>query len=236
MRKNRAKVALMLFALAGCSSCSSQLQEVDLSKEPAGASPGEAHAPAAPGMIPADCESLLNKSQVWGYFPGQKWKAASREQILEVAAFFGDFRLVPMATSDAFLRWDNGGSAPGKDVQLCDPFLAQTFLQAVIEYPWSRQDRPEAGKQLHRFLLNQQALSMPPGPRALSVHIYSGAVSRGLIPGSKTKAKELAAWVEKEIASLAEAQAEKGEDVFDRRELVLSGKIRNRLGALLPLP
>jgi hypothetical protein len=236
MRKGWLKLALpFCLALAGCSSQPPEAGEV-ASEQLGSDAKVDRHDPAAPGMIPADCEALLNKSQAWGYIPGQKWKPASKEQILEVARFLGEFRLVPPATSDAFLQWDNGGPVPGVEAQLCDPFLAQTFLQAVLDYRWGAQDKAEAGKQIHRFLLNQQALSLPLGHRALSAQIFVGAVNRGLIPGSKAKVKELSSWLEKEYAAATELPPEGKTEAFERKEMVLSGKIRNRLSALLPLP
>jgi|GEM_PF-6516062 len=180
----------------------------------------------APGMIPADCEALLNKSQAWGYVPGQKWKAASPEQMMEVAKFFGEFRLVPVATSEAIRLWEAGGPALGPESQLCDVFLSQTFLQAAIDFSWGKAERLEAGKQLHRFLLNQQALTLPLAHRALAAQAYVSSVRRGLMPGSHAKAKELGTWLEKEMIAATD----------EKKEQALSGKIRNRLGALLPLP
>jgi len=191
----------------------------------------------APGMIPANCEALLNKSQAWGYIPGQKWKASSPEQMIEVARFFGEYRLVPEVASEALRVWENGGPAPGKDLQFCDVFLAQTFLQSLIEYNWGKAERLEAGKLLHRFMLNQQALSLPLAHRALSAQIFVGGVKRGLIPGSRANANALGVWVEKEIVRLSnEAARAQPQSGFEAKEMKLSSQLRNRIGALLPLP
>ncbi len=237
------KFALLLLAcvLVACSSekktirgevTEEQLEMVSNGKE----APKEETVGSSPGMIPADCEALLNNSQAWGYFPGEKWKPASPEHMKAVAQFFGEFRLVPAASSEAIQKALSGGPT-GAEAQVCDPFLAQTFLQAILDYSWGKAERLEAGKQLHRFLLNQQALFLPLLHRALTARIYAGGVKRGLLPGSHPKAKGLSDWVEKESAAVFDAR-DKGEEEAKnlRRQLELSGKIRDKLGVLLPLP
>lgn len=191
----------------------------------------------APGMIPADCEALLNKSQAWGYLPGQKWKPASAEQAMDAAKFFSTFRLVPLSLSDALRGFDNGGAAPAAELQPCDPFLAQTFLEGVIAYKWGKAERLEAGKHLHRFLLNQQNLHLPLLHRAVASDAFVEATKAGLVPGSHAKAKAFQDWMKKEVAALPQAAVGTAEDLkILRRHLALSGKIRDKLGALLPLP
>lgn len=222
-------LSLLLLSCSSQGPITGQVMEEQLemvSQKGKGSSKDEPSVGTAPGMIPADCEALLNKSQAWGYVPGQKWKASSPEQMMEVAKFFGEFRLVPVATSESLRAAEAGGPALGNDAQLCDVFLSQTFLQAATDYSWGKAERLEAGKQLHRFLLNQQTLTLPLAHRALSAQVYVGAVRRGLMPGSHTKAKELSAWLEKEMIAATD----------EKKEQALSGKIRNRLGALLPLP
>ncbi len=222
-------LSLLLLSCSSQEPITGQVMEEQLemvSQNGKGSSKDEPSVGTAPGMIPADCEALLNKSQTWGYVPGQKWKASSPEQMMEVAKFIGEFRLVPRGTSEAIRLWEFGGPAPGADSQQCDVFLSQTILQAMIDYNWGKSERLEAGKQLHRFLLNQQTLTLPLAHRALTAQVYVGAVKRGLMPGSHNKAKELSAWLEKEMIAATE----------EKKEQALSGKIRNRLGTLLPLP
>jgi hypothetical protein len=231
MLKRLALLALsILFLFSACSSQEPVKGQVFEEQLGTAAKPSKAlkedSVSTAPGMIPADCEALLNKSQAWGYVPGQKWKAQSPEQMMEVARFFGDFRLVPTATSEAIRAWEAGGPALGPEAQLCDVFLSQTFLQALIDYSWGKAERLEAGKQLHRFLLNQQALTLPLAHRSLSAQVYVRAVKKGLLPGSHAAANGLGAWLEKEMVAATD----------EKKEQALSGKIRNRLGALLPLP
>lgn len=228
---------LLLLLAAFALGCSSQESAKDsVSQENLGPEIKDPEVGTAPGMIPAGCESLLNQSQAWGYIPGQKWKANSQEQIFEVARFFAEFRLVPASTSEALRGFENGGDPPPADVQYCDVFLAQTFLEAVVNHNrWSREEKREAGRQLHRFLLNQQSLSLPLVHRTLSAQIFVGAVKKGLVPGSRAKAQALGAWIEKAVAELPpEAPGEEVKSL--RQQAQLSGKIRDRMGAMLPLP
>lgn len=197
---------------------------------------------SAPGMIPADCEALLNKSQAWGYVPGQKWKPANPEQAMEAAKFFGEFRLVPLATSNVLREIENGGAMPKASEALpCDPYLAQSLLEPVLAYPWGKAARLEAGKSIHRFLLNQQSLVMPLLQRAVTGRAFAEAVRQGLVPGSHAKAKAFVAWMDKEIAGFngggpIEASSPELSAKVARNELMISGRIRDRIGGLLPLP
>ena len=243
LRGAHAAAAVVWLAAAGCSSTAvdkdgfSQ-EEIHMVSHKTAEPEGEA-GPTAPGMIPADCEALLNNSQAWGYVPGQKWKPASPEQALEAVKFFGTFKLVPQATSQAIRAFENGGSLPSADTQVCDPFLAQAFLDGLLAYPWGKADRLEAGRQLHRFLLNQQSLFLPLLHRAVEGRVYTEAVRLGLVPGSHAKAKAFKAWMEKDIAALY-ASPEGAETAEEskrvRKQLALSGRIRDRLGTLIPLP
>lgn len=239
-------LGLLCLAAAGCSGSpvdkdGFSQEEINMVSRGKPAEPEKDAGPTAPGMIPADCEALLNHSQAWGYLPGQKWKPASPAQALEAVKFFGSFNLVPLSTSEAYRAFENGGSAPTAQSQVCDPFLAQIFLDGLLAYPWGKADRLEAGRQLHRFLLNQQSLFLPLLHRTLEGHVYTEATRRGLVPGSHAKAKAFKAWMEKEIAALpvvnegetlSAAEIQKNQ----RRLAALSGRIRDKLGTLIPLP
>lgn len=224
-------------ALAACSGASvdkdgfSQ-EEIDMVSSKSDVDSG----PSAPGMIPADCESLLNQSRAWSYVPGQKWKPAGPEQAMEAAKFFTEFRMVPIATSNA-LREIEMGQKSSAEAQPCDPFLAQNFLEALVVYPWGKAARLEAGQNLHRFLLNQQSLHLPLVHRLVVGRVFVGAVRAGLVRGSHADAKGFQAWMEKQAQSLPPV----GEGASDelkrqRKELKVSGQIRDRMGMLLPLP
>lgn len=220
-------------------SCASQVTEKDgVSRENLGSVKDPEVGAPEPGMIPAGCETLLNQSQAWGYVPGQQWVPRDEAQLLEVARFFAEFRLVPQSASDHFRDFENGGPPPGPETQTCDVFLAQTFLQAVIDHRgWSKEGKMEAARHLLRFLLNQQALFLPLVHRSMSAQVYAGAVKRSLLPGSKPKAATLSAWIVKEVAALPPQAADGADELSSlRKQSALSAKIRDRLGALLPLP
>lgn len=240
----RAALVLACLAAAGCSGSpvgkdGFSQEEINMVSHKT-AEPEKDGGPTAPGMIPADCEALLNNSQAWGYHPGQKWKPAAPEQAMEAVKFFGGFKLVPLTTSDAYRAFENGGSLPVAEAQVCDPFLAQTFLDGLLAYPWGKAERLEAGKQFHRFLLNQQSLFLPLLHRALEGRVFTEATRLGLVPGSHAKAKAFKAWMEKELAALPQVSADEASPAeqlqAQRRQAALSAKIRDKLGTLIPLP
>jgi hypothetical protein len=243
-KRRSGPIALAVALLSLAPACSSSpvakdglsQEEINMvSKPKSEAEPG----PAAPGMIPADCEALLNKSQAWGYSPAEKWKPVSAELALEATAFFADFRMVPLPLSNALRELDNGGAMPPADAQPCDPFLAHNLLEPLVAYRWGKAERLKAGKNLHRFLLNQQSLFLPLIHRAITGRVFAEAVRQGLVPGSHAKAKAFMVWMEKEIAALPQGDAAEGlegELKRVRKQVALSGKIRDRMGMLLPLP
>lgn len=208
---------------------------------------------AAPGMIPAACESLLQKSQEWGYKPGEKWKPASKEQALEVANFFALFTLVPDASSRALHTWMNMPPSVSANearesmkkieaMQFCDHTLAMVFLDAVLGYRWPKEMKAQAGKDFTQFILNQQSRTSLLESRAVTIHVLKGAREKRLIAGSPTNVAKLRIEIQKAKAALAPLQiAETELNELDaeknlRKELAYSENIRERLSRELPLP
>jgi hypothetical protein len=202
----------------------------------------------APGMIPAECESLLQKSQVWGYIPGEKWKPRSLAQAVEVAEFFASYQAVPEATAQVYQHWLQE-PVPGSEeeaqaslgrfsrAQSCDPFLAQTFLDGLIKFSWPRSEREKAGNSLLRFLLNQQARVAPLVTRAVSFQVLAEGRKHKLLSGSFVRARSLIQWLERERDKLSPA----GPGALAswqalRKELELSNRAREKLSSELPLP
>lgn len=202
-----------------------------------------------PGTIPAECQALLQKSQDWGYRPGQKWKPSSPEQALEVLRFFGDFHLVPEKTS-TFYRAFLNGALPADEAaaaaveerigraQLCDSVLAQGFLEALIAYPWSAAARPEAQTELFQFVLNQQARVMPFVPRMIALEVHRHALAKKLSrgnPGDIAKLlKEGETFRVKTAVAPANTSLERVRGI--RQELEFSERVRESLSRSLPLP
>jgi hypothetical protein len=238
--------ALLALLLAACTSA-----PVD-PNAPSGQSAGILPSPeadiAAPGMIPLECESLLQKSEEWGYIPGQAWKPANPEQALAVAKFFGNFRLVSQGGSDFFhaiqsITIPAGGeteaAAKLAQVQVCDSNLAAIYLDALTAYRWPAAMKPEAAGYLHQFVLNQQAVVLPLASRFVVLRVYQNAASRGLLRGGQSEAaKNLQGSVLKQMGKIKPAEPVSPADVVARtqKELLLSEEIRAKLSRLLPLP
>lgn len=256
MRKNGA-LLLSLLVLSACATVKEKCvdgmcQPVDVSDLGPGTPQFTETEASAPGMIPSSCESLFQKANEWGYTPGNRWKPASSEQALAVADFFADFTLVPDASSRAYREWMN--EAPAKSraeakaslkkletIQVCDLGMTMFFLEALLKYPWPKAMRDQVGKDLHRFVLNQQARTAPLGPRALTVHVLQGAREKRLMPGSAAAAAKVRNEVQAAKLSIAPGEA-KPEDLewaiekSLRKELQLSEAIREKLGQQLPMP
>lgn len=206
--------------------------------------------PSAPGMIPMECEALLQKSEGWGYQPSGKWKPASREQALEVLAFFETFPLVPAKSSD-FFRAFSELNLPGDEAsrqalfeqtgkaQVCDFTLTSLFLTELARYPWAKGDRANVGKAFLRFALNQQAKAMPVLPRMASIQIYAAAVKARLVSGDHNAIMGLGKEAERAISKTKtiDQGATQAEWLASfQEEVKASEKLREKLARMLPLP
>jgi hypothetical protein len=201
----------------------------------------------APGMIPVECESLLQKSQEWGYVPGRAWRPADREQALDALQFFAGFRLATTSTSDfyrAFLASDipEAGATDAVEklaqAQVCDSMLAHQFLESLVAYPWGARDRKEAGDRIYQFVLNQQVLSLPLGPRLVPLDIYQKAMARGLLRGQLAAVRRLQAEADRRAKGFSALGDQPAEEQVSRmkQELLLAEELRDQLSRMLPLP
>lgn len=206
--------------------------------------------PSAPGMIPAECESLLRSAQEWGYQPTGKWKPANRDQALAALRFFENFHLVPAVSSDFFrafaeapipaeeaaqkVMFDQTGKA-----QVCDFSLASQFMTELTKFPWPKPDRPEVTKIFHRFALNQQAKAMPLLPRMAAIQIFSSAIKAGLVSGNYQAFVSLGKEGEKAIShgkTIDEGATYKEWLSSFQKEVQVSEKLREKMARLMPLP
>lgn len=204
----------------------------------------------APGMIPAECEALLEKSRAWKHRPGEVWRPADLATAQEALEFFSRFHLVPIATSD-FYRAVRAHRQPANaaeaqrlldevaKVQPCDAYLAHHLIEGLIRYRWPKGEKAKARDLLFRFVLNQQGRTMLVVPRLVSVALHRRALERGLSKGSLAEAKALEAEGERWI------QAAKPEPVQTdaitqwrllRQELDFAERVRERAARALPLP
>lgn len=215
----------------------------------------------APGMIPPECESILQKSQEWGFSPEQQWKPKSEEQAIEVARFLGSFVIIPEKTSryiDSWYRGPKPATVPEATrvlenftrAQSCDPFLANTFFDGLFQWKWkTAEGKKEFAKSLHSFVANQQSRTSFLIPRAFSLYVFKKAAARGLMRPLKGTAKDLTLLEDqvtrerKEIQDQLATELKPDEnmnalmiDRTNRREMELSEKVRERIGAFLPLP
>jgi hypothetical protein len=204
----------------------------------------------APGMIPAECESLLRKTQEWGYRPDQKWKPAGRDQALAVLRFFERFALVPPTSSDFFRAFAQADIPEDEDArkamfeqtgkaQVCDFSLASQFLTELTKFPWAKSDRKEVANAFLHFELDQQARSMPLLPRMAAIQVYVAAVKARLAPGNLAALMGLGKEGEKVIAE-SKGLDEDGSYAemlkSFQKEVVTSENLREKLARLLPLP
>lgn len=206
--------------------------------------------PSTPGMIPVECEALLQRSQEWGYEPTGKWKPASRDQALAALQFFETFPLVPPASSDFFRAFAEAKIPEDEDdqkamfdqtgkAQVCDFSLTSQFMTELAKYPWPKADRAEAAKAFHRFVLNQQAKAMPLLPRLASIQIYGAAVKAGLTSGNYQAFVNLGREGEKAVSrgkSIDEGATHKEWLDSFQQEIKASDKLREKLARYLPLP
>jgi hypothetical protein len=202
----------------------------------------------APGMIPVECEQLLQKAGPWGYTPGEKWKPANLEIAREASLFFATFSLVPENTHRYFLAWEqkvnSKTEAEAKNeidklalAQVCDPALTMGFMDGVLDFSWPKQERPEAGKNILRFVLNQQARKAFLLPRAVSLHVLEKAKKKGYLSGSAQALKPIKAKVDtaqKKFTVEAPTLLEQEKKL--KEELLFSDRIREEMSRFLPLP
>lgn len=243
MLQNTLKLFLLIFLL-GCSHTIPTEQKKSEAKQ---TSP-EADL-SAPGMIPAECETLLQKSEEWGYHPGETWKPSGLEQAIEVANFFTSFTLVPESSSKFWNSWSNDSlssseSAAAKKMelsaraQICDISLATTFLRGVIQFKWPK-DSVEPKSFAHKFLLNQQARTTPLIVRALTIEILEESARKKYVTLNKgTSIHTLRTKLEKARNALevGQEQSSLAAEKSFRRELELSEELRREIAKFLALP
>jgi hypothetical protein len=202
----------------------------------------------APGMIPLECEQLLQKSAPWGFRPGEKWKPANLEIAKEASAFFATFSLVPENTNRYLLAWvqkDSSKTEIEAKVELdklalaqgCDPSLTMGFMDGVLDFSWPKQERAEAGNNILRFVLNQQARKSFLLPRAVSLHVLEKAKKKGLISGSANSLKPIKSKIDvaqKKFSLESPTLIEQEKKL--REEILFSDGIREEMSRFLPLP
>lgn len=235
------KLWLSLF-LVGCASGSSGVvptTPIDLISPEADLS--------APGMIPVECEQLLQKSQAWGYRPGEKWKPSSQEVAREAADFLATFTLVPENTHRYYIAWAETKASPNSTeatkqlrllerAQVCDPNLTLVILEGLMQFAWPKAEKGNVGKNIHRFVLNQQARKSFLLPRAVSVQALELAYKNGLLKGSVANLRPIRRKIEtfRPMGEIDEDSMNMEESL--KKELQLSDQIRADLSRLLPLP
>jgi hypothetical protein len=209
----------------------------------------ESESPEFSGIIPAECQALLDKVQDWRGTPAGKWAPNSPAQALEVLRFFGHFHLVPHRTANLYRSFlhvsfpEDEAAAKAlysryAKLQVCDSSLAQSFLDGLINYDWAPEQRREAQAELFQFVLNQQARVMPFVPRLTALEVHRKALAKGLARGN---AAELKAVIDqamngrtKIFGAAPKTSLEQLQNL--RAELELSEKLRDRLARSLPLP
>jgi hypothetical protein len=241
--RKRALGLLGALLLASCAGSSEEVKPAPAADLP------EAEAPEFSGMIPPECQALLEKSQDWGFTPGGKWKPSSPVQALEVLRFFGDFHFVPQRTADLYRNFLSG-ALPGTEaeakpfyaryskLQVCDGQLAQGFLEGLINYPWPADQKREAQTEIFQFVLNQQARVMPFVPRLIALEVHRKALAKGLARGNMAELKSVIAQAESGRAKIYGARPKTAVEQLQnlREELDLSERLRERLARSLPLP
>jgi hypothetical protein len=212
----------------------------------------------APGMIPPECESILEKSQEWGFRPGEKWKPASEEQAFAVAQFLSSFTIIPEKTSVFLKNWQSSSppNTPGEAAQTlelmsraqsCDAFLPQTFYEGLFSYRWKQ--KQELGRSLHSFLVNQQSRTSFLMPRAVSLFLFTKGVQRGFLKTQKGSALQLIELQKKLETKRADIQAQLSSEITAeappstlqleramRKEAELAEWLREEMSRYLPLP
>lgn len=253
MPKRRLLACALAALLAGCSGAGGLPQ----TSSPSSSLPPPEDDLGAPGMIPPECEALLQKSKEWAYQPGGKWKPATPAQAEDALRFFASFHFVPRASSE-FYRALLAAPAPRTAqeaepaaaklarVQTCEAFLANTFLDGLIAHPWAPEQRELARASIFQFVLNQQARVMPLMPRLMVLELYRKALAKGLAKGNTGQVQAVIAegkrnWEKMRMkdAPLGQPPAAPGPVEFvrlTREELEIAQTLREKLARHLPLP
>lgn len=200
----------------------------------------------APGMIPVECEALLQKSQSWGYRPGEKWRPQNIEVAKDAATFLASFSLVPENTHRFYTAWETQEASKTLEeatkqlqllerAQVCDSNLALAILDGLMQFQWPKADKVEAGKNIHRFILNQQARKSFLMQRAISIQVMDLAYQKGFLAGSRANLVPVRKKLEK-MSSLELTKNPLNSETIYRNELRSSDEIRADLSRLLPLP
>lgn len=247
MRNSWILLGVLSAFAAGCASqdFSSEAPEADL---------------YAPGMIPVECETILQKSQEWGYHPGEKWKPDSEAEALEVARFLATFTVIPAQTSRYLDSWRN--SPPPKDedeareqlenlsrAQSCDAFLPQAFYEGLFAFRWNRAGKEELARSLQSFLANQQSRTSFLMPRAVSLFLFDQGVKRGLLRMQRGTRRDLGALQSRLERERDETQEKLNAGITGdappsalqlehamRKEMEISERLREQISRYLPLP
>ena len=256
----RIPAAALLFSLALATSSCSGVQVPLMGTVPPGDSgklrdqypkePSPEEDPKAPGQIPQECETLLNRSKEWGYTPGiSKWRPRNREDALAAAGFFSGFHLVPESTSNFAAVWMKepapaNEAAARKSVsrmdraQNCDMVLAHDLLLALLRYQWGKEDRPSVGRNLLEFVKSQQDRVSPSMTRAIQLEVLARAVKRNLVKGDAARIATLQAWFDEEtrkgLARAEEAEAPLEQWKIGQDELRISEEARARIAHVIP--
>lgn len=211
-----------------------------------GASP-EADA-SIPGMIPLQCEELLQKSQAWGYTPGEVWSLQSEEQATDMADFFSRFTFVPAPTALFYQEWMTQPASSSEDAakdrmerftkaQICDVPLASTFLQGLVRYKWKKEQKDLIRKSLLSFVLNQQARVAPLAVRAMVLDVMEKSYKQGLLRLTQANFSKVRAQIEKAWQMNEKSEALMlATELATLRELKISDEIRHSISQMLPLP
>lgn len=202
-----------------------------------------------PGMIPPECEALLQKSQEWGYIPGQPWKPKDDSQALSALQFFSSFHFVPEPASNFWGMIARKEGAVGENeaasllqgatqVMPCDFALALQFLHPLAQYKWPKADRAEASRRFLQFFVNQQARTMPLMPRLAAITLHIAAAQKGLAPGPVAQLKALQGEGDKTFQQISAAPLGSSVAGFEnlRKEIAASDKLREKIARFLPLP
>lgn len=253
----RLAAALLTVALAACSSVyvplAGSVPSGDSGKlrdqHPKEPSPEED--PEAPGQIPQECETLLNRSKEWGYTPGlAKWRPKTREDAFAAAGFFSGFHLVPQSTSNfaaAWMKEDKPATPAAAEksisrmdrAQSCDMVLAHGMLLSLLDYRWNKAEKASVGRSLLEFVRAQQERVSPSMARAIQLSVLAKAVRKGFVRANATEIAGLQKWYDEETRK-GLSRAEVAEDPIERwkigqDELKISEEARARIAHVLPI-
>lgn len=246
MPKVRWPALLVGLALAACAAKKSSAPAI---APPRAVTPSPEEDPQAPGMIPQECEALLNRSRDWGFLPEKSWKPASAEQALKAAEFFATFHLVPESTSTFARAW-MAEPAPSTAAQAqrrldrmdraqsCDVLLAHKLLLSLLKFRWPRKLRAVVGRDFRLFVLGQQERVATSVARAVQIDVLAKAVRGGFVHARASEVESLRKWFDERTAEglrLANGTTDAiAQWKLNREELRVSEEARERLEKLLP--